>query len=118
MPHGSDDVQRAASELAAQLPEPLAPLARVAYNYAWSWARGGHETFRSIDPARYDRVGGNPVRVLTEADAGAIHRAASDSRFLDRMHALVHTLDGDLARPFADALDPQHPVAFMCAEFG
>jgi starch phosphorylase len=118
MPYGSVDLERAARTLAAQLPEPLAPLARVAYNYAWSWSPAGHATFRAIDPARYERVGGNPVRLLTEADAAAIERAASDPQLLEQVQGLADAIDADLARPVADAIDPARPVAFMCAEFG
>jgi starch phosphorylase len=115
---GSADLERAAARLANQLPEPLAPLARVAYNYRWSWTPFGHETFRAIDPARYDRVGGNPVRLLTEADAEAIQRAASNGELVERVQTLARTIDDDLARPFNDALPADGPVAFMCAEFG
>ena len=32
---GSEDVDRASADLAARLPAPLAPLARLAYNYVW-----------------------------------------------------------------------------------
>src|SRR5581483_11793764 len=83
-------------------------LAAVAYNYRWSWSPGGHELFRAIDPARYERVGGNPVRVLTEADADVIARA----------NALADALEADLARPVAGPLSDARPVAFLCAEFG
>ena len=45
----SVDIERAASELASRLPASLAPLARLAYNYRWSWLRDGHELFSAID---------------------------------------------------------------------
>src|SRR3954466_9593277 len=109
MAYGTDDLARAAARLAAQLPEPLAPLARVAYNYRWSWEPYGHETFRVIDPARYERVGGNPVRLLTEADADAIQRAGSDPAFVERVAALARAVEDDLARPFNPTLRPEHP---------
>src|SRR3954471_3665142 len=118
MAYGTDDLARAAARLAAQLPDPLAPLARVAYNYRWSWEPYGHETFRVIDPARYERVGGNPVRLLTEADADAIRRAASDPQYVERVNTLARVVEDDGARPFAPAVRAEHPVAFMCAEFG
>lgn len=38
---GSRDIERAANDLAARLPEQLTPLARIAYNYRWSWTPGG-----------------------------------------------------------------------------
>ena len=47
---GSDDIARAADELAVRLPAVLAPLARLAFNVWWSWSADGPELFRSIDP--------------------------------------------------------------------
>jgi starch phosphorylase len=58
------------------------------------------------------------VRVLTEADAEAMRRAASDPALVERVATLARTIDDDLARPFSDALPADAPVAFMCAEFG
>ena len=53
MDAGRRDIEKAAEQLARRLPEPLAPLARVAYNYQWTWLPGGPEAFRSIDPRRW-----------------------------------------------------------------
>ena len=41
---GEGDLNRAAEALAWRLPDPLAILARVAYNYRWAWAADGPET--------------------------------------------------------------------------
>ncbi|MET0836076.1 MAG: DUF3417 domain-containing protein, partial [Thermoleophilaceae bacterium] len=54
MTDGSLDVERAVTELANRLPDALAPLARLAYNYRWSWLPDGAELFRSIDPQRWE----------------------------------------------------------------
>src|SRR5204863_3027117 len=37
---GRDDIQAAAAELDERLPDRLAPLVRVAYNYWWAWLPG------------------------------------------------------------------------------
>ena len=47
-------------------PEPLAPLAEIAYNYRWSWTPGGPELFASVDPKRWEACAANPVRLLQE----------------------------------------------------
>lgn len=54
---GDDDVERAVSELARMLPDALQPLARVAYDYRWSWSADGDAVFRAIDPDRWARCG-------------------------------------------------------------
>src|SRR5678815_5283427 len=65
---GRRDVARAVEEMAERLPPPLSALARVAYNYLWSWLPHGEAVFRDIDPALWRRSGCNP-RLLIEAVA-------------------------------------------------
>jgi starch phosphorylase len=121
---GSDDVSRAVALLAARLPAPLRPLARIAYNYRWSWAERGPDLFRTIDPYRWELAGENPVRLLSDAPDPIMDRAARDDELIDgawRMDALISK---ELARPPSDglvteaSLSPRSPVAFLCAEFG
>jgi glycogen phosphorylase len=118
MNDGREDVRRAAAELAERLPDALAPLARLAYNYRWSWLPGGPELFSSIDPDRFVLSGQNPVRLLQEASAGALRRAAADGGLLERMAAVENQVKADLERPPYPSIDPARPVAFLCAEYG
>ena len=119
---GERDLERAAGALATRLPEPLGVLSRVAYNYRWSWDPDGPELFRAVDPARWDRCGESPVRLLQEADAAALKRAAGDAELLARARALEARVREDLARAPSQAagasVSPEHPVAFFCAEYG
>jgi glycogen phosphorylase len=115
---GAQDIVRAAEELADRLPEPLAPLARLAYNYRWSWLPGGPELFASVDRERFELCLQNPVRLLQEASSRALHRAAADPDLVARAHDLEAQVRGDLDRPPAQGIDPAHPVAFLCAEYG
>jgi glycogen phosphorylase len=119
MTAGHDDLLRAAEALAARVPQPLAGLARLAYNYRWSWTPGGHDIYRSIDPVRWDRCGENPVRLLGEAGLDALARAASDPELLERIDEVEGAVSDDLARPFAPGPATQErPIAYFCAEFG
>jgi glycogen phosphorylase len=116
---GEDNVRDAAAALARRLPEELAPLAQLSYNYRWSWAEDGQELFRRVDPERFALCGQNPVKLLQEASAEALDRAAHDEQLVadaERLHALVSE---DLERP-ADTrvATPEEPVAFLCAEYG
>lgn len=106
------------SELAGRLPNPLASLARLAYNYHWSWQPGGAELFEAISPGRFAISQKNPVRVLLEASRAELRRAAEDQALLEKGHRLLAALDADLGRPPTTKLDPARPVAFLCAEFG
>ena len=115
---GREDLDRAATALAARLPWPLAPLARLAYNYRWSWLPDGPELFRAIDSRRWRACGANPVRLLQEASADALVRAAADADLISRAEAAEIAVREDLARPARPgAATPASPAAFFCAEF-
>ena len=60
--------------------EILAPLARIAFNYRWSWLPGGPELFQAVDAERFALCHQNPVRLLQEAPSRTLRRAAG--RFL------------------------------------
>jgi starch phosphorylase len=116
---GRDDMLRAARLLADQLPDPLRPLAAVAYNYWWTWQADGPAVFAAIDAARWERCGHNPVRLLREAPVATLHAAAADPNLVAGVERLAHGLEADLARPpRTGAIPADHPVAFLCAEFG
>ncbi len=115
---GSSDVARAVADLADRIPAALAPLARLAYNYRWSWLPGGSELFESIDPGRFALCSENPVRLLQEASTEALRRAAADPALLERAAILEAELDADLERPGDPSFDVHAPVAFLCAEYG
>jgi glycogen phosphorylase len=116
---GAADLERAAGALATRLPEPLAGLSRLAYNFRWAWTPGGPELFGDLDPARWERCGESPVRLLQEADVDALRRAAADDAYLARIAGLESVLREELDRPAASGpASPDRPVAFFCAEYG
>jgi glycogen phosphorylase len=116
---GRDDIRRAADELAERLPDALASAARLAYNYRWSWMPGGPELFRSVDPGRFEACCQNPVRLLQEASVRALRRAAGDHDLIERANVLQARVADELDRPAGrGSIDPTHPGAFFCAEYG
>jgi starch phosphorylase len=118
MTAGHDDLVRAADALAARVPPPLAGLARLAYNYRWSWTPGGPELYATIDPVRWERCGENPVRLLGETGLESLARAATDPDLLERIDQVEAKVRADLARPPAAGAAPERPIAYFCAEFG
>jgi glycogen phosphorylase len=115
---GSPDIAAAAAALRSRLPEPLAPLADLAYNYRWSWTPGGPELLASIDPRRWELCLGNPVRLLSEVPPARLAELAGDAAFLDRMRALVDTVSERLAEPLLSGpVTEDAPAAFFCAEY-
>jgi glycogen phosphorylase len=115
---GSSDLRAAAVALRMRLPEPLGPLAAIAYNYRWSWTPGGPELFADIDPRRWELTLGNPVRQLQEAHPDRLAELADDERYLERLDRLENAVRTEGAPRVAPAgLTADRPVAFFCAEY-
>jgi starch phosphorylase len=116
---GSRDLARAISEMQERLPAPLAPLARLIFNYRWSWARGGAALLREMAPTLLARSGCNPRAMVEALPPRRLEELARDAVFVARVAEAAAQLDAELARPAAAGpLDPAHPVAYLCAEFG
>ena len=118
MERGEQDIARAAADLASRVPEPLAALARIAYNYCWSWLPDGPDVFGSVDPHRWELCGENPVRLLQEASGESLSRAAADPDLLARVASLERSLRAELAGSAApEPPRRERPIAFFCAEY-
>jgi starch phosphorylase len=115
---GADDLRRAAEELAERIPDALAPLARLAYNYRWAWLPGGSDLFAAIDRERFEFCLKNPVRLLQEASSRALRRAAANGELVQHALELEARVADDLKRPTDPRIAAEEPVAFFCAEYG
>lgn len=116
---GDHDIESAILALEGCLPEALRSLARVAYDYRWSWTVDGAALFETLDPERWRRTGLNPLRLLTETPRAMLVRAAEDAGFVGWVDRIAAELAADRARPWrVGAISPAHPVAFCCSEFG
>jgi glycogen phosphorylase len=110
---GRRDIERSVASLASKLPEALAPLAAVAYDYSWSWQPDGPAVFEAVDADRWAACGNNPVRLLHEASADRLAAVAADGDLVARAQELERTLrEHREADPKTDGL-----VAYLCAEY-
>ncbi|MCW2995847.1 MAG: glycosyltransferase family 1 protein, partial [Conexibacter sp.] len=75
---GRSDIDHAIAGLASRVPAELEVLARVAYDYSWSWDPDGPDVFSAVDPERWVACGANPVRLLQEAASERLAAAAAD----------------------------------------
>jgi glycogen phosphorylase len=115
---GGRDVAVAADRLASLLPAELDPLARLAYNYRWSWHPDGDALFRAVDEHGWELSGRNPVRLLADLTPEAAEAAAADAGLRERTDRVAAVVEADLARPARRVDGLGGPVAFFCAEFG
>ena len=104
--------------LADHLSHGLKPLARVAYNYLWSWAPDGAAVFRDINPHRWALSGENPVRFLNDLWQSTHVAVERNPELLARIDTLAATVASTLERPGCRRPGIDGPIVFMCAEFG
>ena len=64
------------------LPEPLAPLRGLMLNLRWSWHPETRAVFAAIDPAAWERAGGEPAGLLARVSQERLARIAGDRKFL------------------------------------
>jgi starch phosphorylase len=102
------------------MPAELRPLADLATDLWWSWHPDARELFRAIDPERWESCGDNPVKLLRDLPPVQLAGLARNADLRERMHFLHATWRSDRERPARriGVAVPEHPIAFICAEFG
>ncbi len=107
------------------LPFPLQPLARLSWNYWWSWAPDGESCFRDLDPVTWEACEHNPRLLLTRISEYRLAEMATDPVYLERVAKLANAFDRYLAeeKSWSNAaadttITREHPVAYFCAEYG
>jgi starch phosphorylase len=117
---GRRDIDRAVGELEERLPPAVRSLARVAFDYAFSWKPGGAAVFRDIDPELWARSRSNPRAMIEMTSPRRLHALAADPTYTRRVERLAVELAADRARPALETatIGPDRPVAYFCSEFG
>ena len=105
-----------------RLPEPLEPLLRIAHNLYWSWSPEAWALFQRLDPALWDNLHHNPIRLLARLPQARLDEAATDGDFLahmERVRERFRAYRGNGAWfPGAHADVADATVAYFSAEFG
>jgi starch phosphorylase len=104
-----------------ELPAPLVPLERLAWNYWWSWAADGESVFRDLDPEIWEECERNPRQLLARTSSYRLAEAATDPVYLERVRRLDESFQSYMtSQPHLQqqAITTEHPVAYFCAEFG
>ncbi len=116
---GRRDRERAVDELRDRLPEPLWPLAFLAFNYRWSWLVGGASVFSEIDAAHWRRGGCDPRHVIEAVPPRRLHELAGQEDYVERLRSVADFVEADMRRPPLECgVSPEKPVAYFCSEFG
>ncbi len=102
------------------LPAPLAPLAELVMNLRWSWDPASRDLFASVDPAVWQAVGQDPVRLLGEVSPERIAALSTDPAFLGRLAEVHADLQRYLVEPkwYQSLTDAPASIAYFSPEFG
>ncbi len=102
------------------LPAPLLPLERLAWNYWWSWSADGASIFRDLDTDLWEECEHNPRQLLARTSEYRLAEAATDPVFLERVRRIDESFQSYMRSPSLEAspITSEHPVAYFCAEFG
>src|SRR6266487_1993784 len=102
------------------VPKPLEPLSILARNLRWTWHPPVQELFAAMDPAGWEASGHNPLRMLNEADAAVLERAAADPAFLAAQAAAADDLASYLREPrwYQTLGGAPSRIAYFSPEFG
>ena len=93
-------------------------LARLAYNYRWSWDPDGPDVYRAVDPDRWERVAENPVKLLQEAPPTGWSPPPRTRRCSARPRAGGAGQRRPGAPYHEGSATPDRPIAYFCAEYG
>jgi phosphorylase/glycogen(starch) synthase len=107
-------------EVANAVPPELAALVRLASNWRFTWDPQVAGLFEEISPAAWESFRANPLRMLRGAPPADLAARAADAGYRRRLFSAAARTDAYLRqRPSAaGALSAEHPVAYVCAEYG
>ncbi|MFN8077124.1 MAG: alpha-glucan family phosphorylase [Kineosporiaceae bacterium] len=103
------------------LPAPLAPLGTLATNLRWSWHPATRDLFASMDPARWQSTGHDPIALLGSLSPEELESLAADPAFVAKVDAAAADLSAYLTEPrWYQHLDGDVPpsIAYFSPEFG
>ncbi len=105
-----------------RLPDPLMPLASLAYDLWWSWDESARDLFNDVDPEGWTAARHNPVVMLRGISYSRAMDLSESEVFLDHLEEVmkrwraVHDEGPKLAT--VPGTDVTHPVAYFCMEYG
>ncbi|HBB34750.1 MAG TPA: alpha-glucan phosphorylase [Cyanobacteria bacterium UBA8803] len=106
-----------------QLPKPLEPLRKLAYNLHWDWNVETKDLFRRLDRDLWESSRHNPVLMLGTISQARLNEVAEDEGFLAQMERASRQLDDYLKertwyRKHRGQTQVTECYAYFCAEYG
>lgn len=117
----SEAVNKKPLEENESLPVSLRALAKLSWNYWWSWSADGPSVFRDLDPEIWEEYEQNPRLLLAKTSEYRMAQMATDPVYINRLRRLSDSFDSYLGQRESTSwpgVTPEHPVAYFCAEYG
>ncbi len=109
------------AELAAHLPPPLAPVARLAFNLRWVWSHAMDRVWEALNAEVWHQTH-NPVLVIQNTPRARLAELARDAAFTGRVRQIERNETEYRQRDswFQQAcrLDPPPMIAYFSMEYG
>jgi starch phosphorylase len=109
------------SDLAARLPAPLAPIARLALDLRWVWSHAMDRVWEALNAEIWHQTR-NPILVIQNTPRGRLEELARSHDFVDRLRRLERREAEYRARRswFQEncGLDPPPVTAYFSMEYG
>jgi starch phosphorylase len=105
------------------IPERIGRLAELGYNLRWSWLPDAQTLYRDLDPALWEKVGHNPVKLLREIAQERLDAAAVRADYLAQYDQVIAEMDAYM-HPQSTWFTQHYPdqqgetIAYFSAEFG
>src|ERR1700730_11103686 len=110
----TEEANKTVLEVTPKLPLSIRPLAKLSWNYWWSWTEDGPAVFRDLDPEIWEEYEQNPRLLLAKTAEYRLAQMATDPVYVDRVHRLANAFDRYLessSAPYAPRqITSEHPV--------
>jgi starch phosphorylase len=107
-----------------RIPTAIARLEELAYNLWWSWSVEAQALYGRLDPALWESVNHNPIKILHRIEQEKIDAAAADPAFLkayaDVLAAFDQYMSPDTPSWYSNHYGnkKEQTIAYFSAEFG
>ena len=99
----------------SHIPEALKKMDEIAHNLWWTWNEEGTNLFRSLDSELWEKVGKNPIELLSQIDYDRLIELSKDKELIARMEKVYKNFRAYMdVKPNAERAS----VAYFCMEYG
>ncbi|MCY7345474.1 MAG: alpha-glucan family phosphorylase [Pyrinomonadaceae bacterium] len=103
-----------------EIPENLAFLETLSWNFFWSWNYEAANLFRELDSQLWEKCEQNPRLLLREISELRLWQKAADADYVEKLNSTAEKFNDYLAAApnSLGKITADHPAAYFCAEYG